>query len=91
MRHGVTGLVVDRLPPGRPCVATEADGAALDVYLEAFGQAQAMDRNAVREAAAEEFSTKRIVEWLRAVLGDVRHSGSLGAYFAGSCGFAASG
>jgi hypothetical protein len=60
VRDGVTGYVVERLPPGRECVANDADETALAVYLEAIGWAQGMNRAAVREAASDEFDAERI-------------------------------
>ena len=57
VRHGETGVVVDRLPPGRQCAETDEDVRALAVFLDAIEQAQAMDRHRVRERAAEEFDS----------------------------------
>jgi hypothetical protein len=65
---GVTGLVVDRMPPGRQRVSSAADEAALARYLEALSQAQTMDRRGVRAAAIESFSTDRIVNCVIAAL-----------------------
>jgi len=62
VQHGLTGHLVDRLPPGRQCVANEDDEAVLATYLDALAQAQAMDRRSVRETAAGQFATDRIVE-----------------------------
>lgn len=59
--HGVTGFIVERLPPGRQCVASDDDEAALDTYLEALGRAQTLDRRDVRDQAATEFATAKIV------------------------------
>jgi hypothetical protein len=53
---------VDRLPPGRQCAESEEDQRALAVYLDAIHQAQAMDRSGVRERAARQFDTDRIVD-----------------------------
>ena len=61
VQHGVTGFLVDRLPPGRQCVASEDDEAGLATYLEAVRKALAMDRQAVRAAAAERFATDSVV------------------------------
>jgi hypothetical protein len=58
----VTGFVVDRLPPGRHCVETDADEAALAVYLDAVARAQNLDRRAVRAAAEQQFSSDAIVK-----------------------------
>jgi len=61
VRHGETGIVVDRLPPGRQCAESDDDVRALAVSTEAIKQAQAMDRHSVRAWAAVEFDTERIV------------------------------
>jgi hypothetical protein len=58
---GETGVVVDRLPPGRQCAESDEDVRALAVFMEAIEQAQSMDRHSVRDRAAEEFDTDRIV------------------------------
>ena len=39
MKTGETGVLVDRLPPGRQCVETDEDERALVGYLEAIEQA----------------------------------------------------
>jgi len=74
VRHGETGFIVDRLPPGRKCVAGDADEAALKAYLEAVSQAQAIDNKSVRAAAEEEFSNDRITDTVVNALGQVRKS-----------------
>jgi hypothetical protein len=53
---------VDRLPPGQQCAETDDDERDLAVFIEAFEQAQSTDRQCVRERAAEEFDTDRIVD-----------------------------
>ncbi len=68
VQHGLTGYLLDRLPPGRQCVANEDDQRALAAYLNALGRAQAMDRRSVRATAAEQFATERIVQAVLAVL-----------------------
>ena len=73
VRTGETGVLVDRLPPGRQCVETDADERALAGYLEAIEQAQAMDRESVRQNAMKAFDTERIVETVVDVL---THSGT---------------
>jgi hypothetical protein len=62
VRTGETVVVVDRLPPGRPCAESDDDVRALAVFMEAIEQAQALDRHVVRDRAAEEFDTDRIVD-----------------------------
>jgi hypothetical protein len=49
-------------------VANDDDERALLSYLDALGQAQAMDRQAVRTAATEQFATDRVVETVLAAL-----------------------
>ena len=53
VRTGETGVVVDRLPPGRQCAESDDDVRALAVFMEAIEQAQSMDRHSVRDRAAE--------------------------------------
>ena len=72
VHDGVTGCIVERLPPGQQCVRTDDDRAALQAYLEAISRAQSMNRHAVRAAAAEEFNTARIVDRVIAALDSVR-------------------
>ena len=74
VKSGETGVLVDRLPPGRQCVETDEDERALAGYLEAIEQAQAMDREAVRQLSAEQFDSRRIVEQVIATLATVRES-----------------
>jgi hypothetical protein len=62
VRDGETGVVVDRLPPGRQCAESDDDVRALAVFMEAIEQAQSLDRHGVRDRAAEKFATGRIVD-----------------------------
>lgn len=62
VRHGETGAVVDRLPPGASCLESDADAAALDAFIDVIEQAQTLVRGLVREVAAGQFDTTRIVE-----------------------------
>jgi hypothetical protein len=62
VEHGDTGVVLDRLPPGQQCVESDDDVRALAVFMEAIEQAKAMDRPSVRDRAAEEFDSDRIVD-----------------------------
>ena len=52
---------MDRLPPGRQCAESDDDVRDLAVFMEAIEQAQSMDRHSVRERAAKEFGTDRIL------------------------------
>jgi hypothetical protein len=54
--------VVDRLPPGRQCAESDDDVQALAVFMEAIEQAQALDRHSVRDRAAVQFDSDRIVD-----------------------------
>lgn len=72
VRDGVTGYVVERLPPGRQCVANDDDKLALAVYLDAVARAQNLDRMSVRAAAERDFSSDALVERLIAALDPFR-------------------
>lgn len=72
VEHGVTGYLVDRLPPGRQCVANDNDEAALATYLDALCQAQSLDRRTVRHDAVDAFGTERIVDAVVSTLGSAR-------------------
>lgn len=62
VRTGETGVLVDRLPPGRQCAESDDGVRALAVLMDAIEQAQSLDRHSVREWAAQQFDTDRIVE-----------------------------
>jgi hypothetical protein len=64
VRHGETGIVVDRLPPGASCVECDADALALETFVDAIEQAQTIDRPTVRSIAAEQFNTASILDGL---------------------------
>ncbi len=49
----------------------------LAVYLEAIEQAQAMDRHSVRDRAAEEFDTDRIVDSIITAVNKARLGGGI--------------
>ncbi|WP_455244687.1 hypothetical protein [Petrachloros mirabilis] len=67
--EGTEASWLDRLPPGAHCAESDADVQALEVFMEAIEQAQAMDRQSVRERAASEFGTDRIVDSVVQALG----------------------
>ena len=77
MVPGETSVLVDRLPPGRQCVETDDDERALGVFLDAIEQAQAMDRQSVRDRAAEQFDTERIVDSVITAVNTVRLAGGI--------------
>ena len=58
VKTGETGLLVDRLPPGRQCVETDEDERALGTYMDAIDLAESMDRDSVRHLAREQFATR---------------------------------
>lgn len=72
VRTGETGVLVDRLPPGRQCAESDEDVRALAVFMEAIEEAQSMDRHSVRERAARQFDTDRIVESVITSLHSIR-------------------
>ena len=77
VRTGETGVVVDRLPPGRQCAESDDDVRALAVFMEAIEQAQSMDRHSVRDRAAEEFDTDRIVDSIITAVNTARLAGGI--------------
>ena len=77
VRTGETGVVVDRLPPGRQCAESDEDVRALAVFMEAIEQAQAMDRHSVRDRAAEQFDTDRIVDSIITAVNTARLGGGI--------------
>ncbi len=68
VNDGVTGVFVERLPPGANCVQNDADEAALATFVEGIRRGMEMRRDAVRTSAAEAFATERIVDQIVAVL-----------------------
>jgi uncharacterized protein with von Willebrand factor type A (vWA) domain len=62
VRTGETGALVDLLPPGRQCVETDQDERTLAIFMDSIEQAHSLDRRSVRDGAAEEFDTDRIVD-----------------------------
>jgi hypothetical protein len=66
---------VDRLPPGRQFAESDDDVRALAVFMEAIEQAQAMDRHSVRDWAAEEFDTDRVVDGIITAVDNFRLTG----------------
>jgi hypothetical protein len=72
VRTGETGVVVDRLPPGRQCAESDEDLRALAVFMEVIKQAQAMDRQCVRVRAAVEFHTDGVIDQLIGTLDELR-------------------
>jgi hypothetical protein len=71
VRTGETGVLLDRLPPGRQCVETDEDERALAVFMEAIERAQAMDRSDVRRRAVGDFETAYIANQVIGALGRV--------------------
>jgi hypothetical protein len=71
VRHGETGILVDRLPPGAACVECDPDALALDAFIDAIEQAQSLDRGMVREVAAGQFDTTSIVNSLLEAVGSI--------------------
>ena len=74
VRTGETGVVVDRLPPGRQRAESDDDVRALTVFMEAIEEAQSLDHHSVRDRAAEQFDTDRIVDGLLETLSSIFRS-----------------
>ena len=64
IQDGVTGVFVDRLPPGAKCVKNDADEMALAAYIHAVRVLQNRDRQEVREQAALAFHPVPLVDGL---------------------------
>jgi glycosyltransferase involved in cell wall biosynthesis len=62
IQDGVTGVFVDRLPPGAKCVKNDADEAALTAFVEGIRSIQQTVRHSVRAAASEVFGTEAVAE-----------------------------
>ena len=59
--HGETGIVGDRIPPGASCVKRDADAAALAAFIESLEKAQTFNRQSLRQGAADQFRSDRIL------------------------------
>ncbi len=53
---------MDRLPPGRQCAESDKDMRVLAAFMDALEQAQTLDRYSVRDRAADQFDSDRIVD-----------------------------
>lgn len=69
---GVTGVLVAKLPPGQQSIANDNDVDALNCYVDSIARAQTMDRRAIRERAAYDFGTTRILDTVVSALDAVR-------------------
>lgn len=72
VRDGITGVLVERLPPGARCATNDSDAAALGYYLESLRRAMELDRRSVRAAASDEFATDRVAGQVLMVLDELR-------------------
>lgn len=72
VRTGETGVLVDRLPPGRQCVETDDDERALWDYLQAIEHAHGMDRPEIRSHASRTFDATFITDELVVALANAR-------------------
>jgi hypothetical protein len=62
IQDGVTGVFVDRLPPGAKCVKSDGDMVDLLQLATAVNFALGIDRHAVRATASWSFSTHQIAD-----------------------------
>jgi len=72
VRDGVTGLWVERLPPGGRAISSEQDALLLAAYVDRIGHAMEISRHQVREYAVQEFSIDRITSTIVAKLDELR-------------------
>ena len=75
IQDGVTGIFVDRLPPGAKCVKNDADEAALATFVEGIQRIQQTDRRSVRAGAGEVFGTEPIAGPIIEALATARSRG----------------
>jgi hypothetical protein len=75
IQDGVTGVFVERLPPGAKCVKNDADEALLAAFVEGIQRSQQTDRRAVRGAASEVFGTEHIAGQIIDALATARSRG----------------
>jgi hypothetical protein len=64
IHDGISGVFVDRLPPGAKCIKNDADEAALAAYMQSVQTLQNKDRKDVREQAALAFHPVPLVNGL---------------------------
>ena len=64
IQDGISGVFVDRLPPGAKCIKNDADEAALAAYMQSVQTLQNKDRKDVREQAALAFHPVPLVNGL---------------------------
>jgi hypothetical protein len=62
VRDGVTGYLVEQLPPGLCSVETDGQRAWLAAYPDAIRQGQELDRRLVRQHATVDFDNRQIVD-----------------------------
>ena len=72
IQDGITGIFVNRLPPGAKCIKNNADEAALAAYIHAVQVLQTRDRKHVREQAALAFHPVPIINGLLEQLDQAR-------------------
>jgi hypothetical protein len=68
----VTGVFVDRLPPGAKCVKNDADEVSLATFVEGIQRIQQFSRLSIRRITAENCSAPLIVGQIVQSLGSVR-------------------
>ena len=68
---------MDRLAPGRQCAESDDDVRMLGIFMEAIEQAQAMDRHRLRDRAAGDFDSDRIVDSVITLLDTARLGGGI--------------
>ena len=76
IRDGVTGVFVERLPPGKKCMKSDSEAELLADFTSAIEQACNFLRPIVRESSVAIFSAAKIVDAVLATLDQIRDSES---------------
>jgi hypothetical protein len=85
VRTGVTGELVQRLPPGDDACSADTDRYDLSCLIQAVERVREMDRTTVREIAVAEFSVDAVTAKVLEALDAARQSVLAGASRQGSC------
>jgi len=72
IQDGVTGVFVDRLPPGARCVKTEAEASNLVRWMNVVQSAMGLSRPSTRDYAAREFCPDFVLQRVLASLDTTR-------------------
>jgi hypothetical protein len=85
IQDGVTGVFVDRLPPGAKCVKNDADEAALATFMVAIQATHQTDRHSVRSRVIGASNNVNIVDRIIEAVMSARSCQDLSAGVLGAC------